>query len=1063
MKQWAPFRTPFAPSSAFSSLRALCVSAVIPFFEAGAAAQIILPAVFGDHMVFQQNADAPIWGWAAPGEPVTVTPGWGAPAAAAVADERGRWRTTLRTPAAGGPFGFNVSGPKSGTVAVRDVLAGEVWLCSGQSNMEWPLRSAADGDREVAAAEHAAIRLFAVENAHAAAPRADCRGAWAACTPESAATFSAVAYSFGRELHRHLGVPIGLIASDWGGTVAEAWMSQSALRAFPEFAAELDMLQTVTDPNRRDRSGGWERWWGSLDEQGPVPGGWATAGFDDASWPTMEIPSTWAGNLGGFDGLLYLRRSIDLPAAWQDQPAALELGPIDDLDDAWVNGVHVGGVHEPGRWHEPRRYEVPARVLRGSGNVVAVRVLDTGGAGGVNGRPEQLRLVRGDDRVAIAGAWRFQRGRAARDLPAPPRGADIDRNAPTVLSNGMIAPLRPFAIAGVTWYQGESNRPRPEQYAALFPALIRDWRAAWGREIPFYFVQIAPFAYGGDTGQAAALREAQAAALTEPATGMVVTLDLGEPYDIHPRNKQEVGRRLALLARRGVYGEAGLGSSGPRLRSVRVEGSRVRIDFDDAGSGLELRDGRRGRFLVAGDDQRFAVADAALDGSTLVVSSPSVAAPVAVRYAWEAAPEARLFNREGLPAPPFRTDDWHPTSQLPPVTNDDEMASVRSAEPGFVPIFNGRDLDGWHNVNGAPSTWQVHDGALACSGLPTGVLRSDLHYESFVLEMEWRHLRPGGNAGVFVWSDPLTRRGQPFTRAIEVQVMDGSQGTGYTSDGDIFPIHGAVLTPSNGRDGSNRAFPTAARANPSPLWNHYRIECVDGAIALAVNGEVVTRGRDCSPRKGYLCLESEGSPVEYRNIRLRELPSSRPADPAETADRAEDFTPLYNGVDFGGWRFGPEHEGHFRAADWTIDYDGGGADLWTERSFADFVLVCDWRWTHPEGGDSGIYLRGDSKSQVNIWNSPIGSGEVHGYRTDADMPPDVWAAVTPVTAADAPIGQWNRFVITMRGDRLTVVLNGATVIDRARLPGVAAEGPIALQQHGSAIQFANLFIRELRE
>jgi hypothetical protein len=275
------------------------------------------------------------------------------------------------------------------------------------------------------------------------------------------------------------------------------------------------------------------------------------------------------------------------------------------------------------------------------------------------------------------------------------------------------------------------------------------------------------------------------------------------------------------------------------------------------------------------------------------------------------------------------------------------------------------------------------------------------------------------------------------------------------------------------------------------LWNHYRVVALQGEITLAVNGEVVTRGRACRPRKGYICLEAEGSPVEFRRIRIAELPMrGSGAPPEESAAVAESFTTLYTGIDFAGWQHGPDHAGHWRAEDWRLTFDGAGPDLWTERSYRDFVLMCDWRWTAPpapaarpviaasgdeqtdaagaavtmvvpDAGDSGIYLRGSSKSQVNIWCWPVGSGEVYGYRTDREMPADVRAAVTPREAADAPIGQWNRFVITMKGDRLTVVLNGHTVIENAKLPGVPAEGPIALQSHGSPIEFANLFIRAL--
>jgi hypothetical protein len=382
---------------------------------------------------------------------------------------------------------------------------------------------------------------------------------------------------------------------------------------------------------------------------------------------------------------------------------------------------------------------------------------------------------------------------------------------------------------------------------------------------------------------------------------------------------------------------------------------------------------------------------------------------------------------------------------------------------------------------------------IRCTGSPTGLLRTRDMHENFVLEFEFRFRAATGNAGLFVWSDALTAKGQPFSRSVEVQVMNGLEGPSYTSDGDIFAIHGATMTPVNPRPSNpSRSFPTARRMLPAGEWNHYRVVCDRGDITLAVNGQIVTTATNASPRKGYICLESEGTPIDFRNLILKPLPpADEPPTPAQIATPDEGFVSLFDGT-FDAWKFEGVHEGHFKADDWVIDFDGKGDDLWTRRSYKDFVLIADWRWsgkpvdnnvpvilpdgstpTGPDGkpatarvaeaGDSGIYLRGSSKSQVNIWCWPVGSGEVYGYRTDAAMPPEVRAGVTPRVNADAPIGQWNRFVITMKGERLSVVLNGKQVLENALLPGVAREGPIALQHHGGAIQFANLYIRELSE
>jgi hypothetical protein len=417
------------------------------------------------------------------------------------------------------------------------------------------------------------------------------------------------------------------------------------------------------------------------------------------------------------------------------------------------------------------------------------------------------------------------------------------------------------------------------------------------------------------------------------------------------------------------------------------------------------------------------------------------------------------------------------------------------AEPAFTPLFNGKDLSGWVNVNCAPSTWSVRDGVIVSTGKPTGVMRTDRHYENFILELEWKHIKKGGNAGVFVHSDPVTAPGQPFTRSIEVQVIDGDDPKGnWTGHGDVFSIHGAKMTPDRPHPlGWERSLPSEKRAKPAGEWNHYRIESRDGRLTLAVNGKVVSGGTKLSPRKGYICLESEGTECHFRNLKICELPSSNP--PAtDVAQTDEGFKSLYTGVDLTGWRDEPGHAGHWRPRDWVLDYDGRSEakdkNLWSAKEYGDFVLIADWKLprkpvkkanpvllpsgeyaTNPDGtrkmaevpdaGDSGIYLRGNSKSQINIWCWPAGSGEVYGYREDRSVSPEVRAGVTPKVNADRPLGQWNRFVITMRGDRLTVVLNGKTVLENAQLPGVPARGPIALQHHGDPVQFANLYIKEL--
>ena len=423
------------------------------------------------------------------------------------------------------------------------------------------------------------------------------------------------------------------------------------------------------------------------------------------------------------------------------------------------------------------------------------------------------------------------------------------------------------------------------------------------------------------------------------------------------------------------------------------------------------------------------------------------------------------------------------------------LAGSLAAEEGFVPLFNGRDLAGWTIVDVAPETFTVRDNMIVSTGVPTGTMRTDRMYENFIVELEWRHMKPTGNAGVFIWGDPLTAVGSPFSRGIEVQVLDGRNSESYTSHGDIFPIWGARMTPDRPHpNGSERCLPSEHRCKPSPEWNHYRITCNDGVIKLAVNGKEVSGGSACRPRKGYICLESEGSECHFRNLNIKELPSTN-AGPDVTAHEARGFHSIYCGLDLRGWKASEKHLAHWQSKDWRLVYDGkcdaDDPNLWSEREYGDFEMICDWRWTAkptmkrwevvrpdgteaklangetetvevPDAGDSGIYLRGSSKSQVNMWCRPVGSGEVYGYRTDASQPAEVRAGVTPKKVADRPIGQWNRFFIRMKGDRLTVILNGELVIDKAQLPGVAPKGPIALQHHGDPIEFANLFVKELK-
>jgi sialate O-acetylesterase len=561
-----------------------------------------------------------------------------------------------------------VEGPT--ILGLTNVLIGDVWLCSGQSNMEMGISEARRGPEEIAAANHERLRLFSVPKRVAAEPQETLESTWKPCNPATIVQgdyggFTAAGYFFGRDLHYELGVPIGLIDSTWGGTVAEAWTSADALTALEDFRPAV---AAMAEQAARVKSGGYdwgaalEQWFAAVDP-GSVNAEWSRADLDAAGWTATEIPGPWEqSEIGAFDGIVWYRREFELPPGWSSTEAMLRLGAIDDQDTTWVNGVRVGSTDS---WIQPREYLLSPGLLRVGVNTLAVRVLDTGGGGGFLGEKHQLRLEslgrRDLQPVSLASIWRFRKSVALGEAAPVPQRIDDNPNRVTVLFNGMIAPLVPFPIKGAIWYQGESNADRAKQYQRLLPALIEDWRRHFGvGPFPFLIVQLANFlavdAEPVDSAWAE-LREAQWLTTQRvESTGIAVAIDIGEADDIHPRNKQEVGRRLALAARAIAYGQD-LPYSGPTYRSMRKERGRIRLTFEHVGAGLVAQGEPvlRG-FAVAGPDGKFVWADAVIEGETIVVSSPSVADPVAVRYAWANNPVANLYNRAGLPAVPFRTD-----------------------------------------------------------------------------------------------------------------------------------------------------------------------------------------------------------------------------------------------------------------------------------------------------------------------------------------------------------------------------------------------------------------------
>lgn len=606
------------------------------------AENIQMPALFGNNMVLQRDQEVTVWGTADPGGLILVN--INNKQAETEVDENGQWMVKLPSMEAGGPFEFTVEGSRDTTFT--NVMIGDVWVASGQSNMEWPLQATVDNyEEEIANATYPNIRLFDVERDLSTEELNELRHpvSWEACSPETIPTFSAVAYFFGRELHQEYEVPIGLISSNWGGTPSEAWTSKGVIREYEPFGEQIAGMEAQTGTQEE------------IDDFTPA--------FAYEEWETMEIPNFWEEASVGmeeYDGLVWFRKEISIPASAAGNALTLHLGKIDDTDITWFNGKKVG---ETTGHNKLRAYEIPTDLIREGSNEIVIRVQDNGGGGGIYGPAEEMKVVSGNFNQAITGTWMYNEN-IEPILPV----INKSPHQPSVLYNAMINPLIPYGIKGVIWYQGESNASRAYQYRSIFPAMINDWRAEWGiGDFPFLFVQLAnykerkPEPADDDWAE---LREAQLMALSLPNTGMAVTIDIGAADDIHPRNKQDVGQRLALAARKVAYGED-LVYSGPIYESMEIDGDTIRLTFSNVGGGLmKLPDEELRGFAVAGEDQQFVWAEAKIAGKDEVaVASPKVNNPAAVRYGWASNPDVNLYNEEGLPASPFRTDEWKGITQ----------------------------------------------------------------------------------------------------------------------------------------------------------------------------------------------------------------------------------------------------------------------------------------------------------------------------------------------------------------------------------------------------------------
>lgn len=643
-----------------------------------ADAAVKLSPIFTSHMVLQQQSTTGIWGTATPGAAVTVATSWNGAAYTATAATDGKWRVDITTPSYGGPYTITVTSGKKDKIVLDDVLIGEVWLCGGQSNMEMNMSADVVGGREdmINAAGNSNIRILHIANNLSSEEVCEpglLSPGWTTCNFNTLYNFSAAAFYFGRKLNEDLGIPVGLIESCWGGSRIEPWISQATGAYMPEvFVHDEKQVAYVGDFECL-----LDEWNEGLSEVSEgMKGGkavWAAKNLDDSGWASYEIPGIMEEQLGckDFDGLFWMRKTVNVPKSWAGKPVQIVLDAVDDYDFAYVNGQFV--AHGEG-YTTNRYYHIPAGVLKPGKNVITLRVLDIEGDAGIysDAANNYLRLD-DDNTISLNGEWKVKLDCRADLVAKLPEARNEGFSAPSFMYNAMIAPLVGYDIKGVIWYQGCSNVGQDENYRILQPMLIYDWRTKWGHDLPFYITQLANFLNvqkGAEDSEWALLREAQAqSAKTVNNAGMACIIDLGEAEDIHPKDKVDVGERLAFQALHGTYGKD-FAFCGPEYSGYSIEGNAIRISFDYCFGGLKTghRDIRKlvtnftgepvDGFYIAGPDKVFHKASATIEGTTVKVWSDSVACPVAVRYAWANNPVCNLYNGAGLPAGPFRTDTW---------------------------------------------------------------------------------------------------------------------------------------------------------------------------------------------------------------------------------------------------------------------------------------------------------------------------------------------------------------------------------------------------------------------
>ncbi len=620
-----------------------------------ANANVKMPLLFSDGMVLQRNKAIPVWGFADANEKIEIH--FNKQTKKTQADKNGKWTINLDAEKPGGPFELVIIGKNK--ITIKNVLVGEVWICSGQSNMEFQVFKTMNAEKEMNNADYPMIRHFGVAQDLSGKPKDDLKaGKWEVSSKETVGNFTAVGFYFARKLYAELKIPIGIINTSWGGTNVETWTSREAFEKSSEFknmiadvpVMNVDSISKLYAKRMKERVEKIQGTSVSTDNENTFK----EFSFDDTSWGELNTPSLWENQpLGDLDGVVWMRKTITLSAEDIKNKATLSLAKIDDEDITYVNGIEVG---KNTQWDARRIYQIPANVLKEGKNVIAVRIVDNSGGGGIYGESEDLKLEIGSKVLPLDGKWKF-RVIVVKTALSP-------NSYPSLLYNAMVNPLVPYAIQGVLWYQGEANVWRANQYKKAFPLMITDWRTKFKQgDFPFYFVQLSTFdEFGGNSKKGsrwAELREAQSETLKLKNTGMAVTTDIGNAKDIHPTNKQDVGLRLAAIAFDNVYGKKQI-FSGPTYKSQEIKGNQIILTFDNIGSGLSTpnSDELKG-FEIAGADKVFHSAKAIIKDNKIIVSSDEVQNPVAVHYGWaDDDTKINLFNKEKFPASPFRTDNW---------------------------------------------------------------------------------------------------------------------------------------------------------------------------------------------------------------------------------------------------------------------------------------------------------------------------------------------------------------------------------------------------------------------